>query len=175
MSKRGAKPHPMPETITLDSQTRELDGVLASVADFTLMEHSTLVVDPKMGGDGLLLVETQRKLMKVSEELKAEIEAHEKTRAAERKARAELEVHTKADVPTEKRLMELESQILSEKKERELLQMWRLAVRQKINELEELHWNRSLTQTSFDAEGWRDWTYQYSAAIKSLVFEFRHA
>jgi hypothetical protein len=172
----------MPEVITLDSQARELDGVLASVANFALVEPPTLIVDPEMGDDGSSLVDTQRKLMKVSEELvaemeahKAEREAHEKTRAAERTARAELEIFMKADVPTAKRLMELESQILNEKRERELLQMWQLAVRQKHNELEELHWKRSLTQTSFDAEGWRDWLYQISAAVKSLVFEFRHA
>ena len=51
------------------------------------------------GGDGLSIVQTRHKLMKVSEALHIEIEAHEKTRAVERKAGAQLEVHTKADVP----------------------------------------------------------------------------
>ena len=54
---------PYVTTITLDSQTCGIDGVLASVANFALVEPPTLVVDPEMGGDGLSLVETQRKLI----------------------------------------------------------------------------------------------------------------
>lgn len=149
--------------------------------DLATRESLAPLVAPPAVDEGVLLERTQQNL-----ELRAEIEAHERTRqrlmavseelerskAAEKKARAELEVYVKADAPTQKRLIELEAEVKAEKREKENLHTWKVEARKKINEIEELHWKRSMTQTSFDADGWREWLHSYSAVIKPLIFEF---
>ena len=127
-------------------------------------------MDPKRAAN--LLAKTQQRLEEVTEQLRAEIDAHNTTKAKARKWEAELKIFEQSDSGHEQRVQELtirlESMIHKSETEAE---RW-LHVRKLILAIEDLHWERACTQNS-SVDGWVTWVQRYEAAIEPLVRQTR--
>jgi hypothetical protein len=61
----------------------------------------------------------------------------------------------------------------SSERKRELeAERW-LQARKLIVALEDLHWERVTSQSSYDADGWREWLQRYERAIQPLIRQTR--
>ena len=105
----------------------------------------------------------------VTEKLKDEIEAHSKTKSMAKKREAEFKIFEQAETGHELRAKDLLASLDSSERERELEAKRWLHARKLIVALEDVHWERAISQSSHDADGWREWVQKYEVAMKSLV------
>ena len=120
-----------------------------------------------------LLAGTKRMLEDVTEQLREEIEAHSRTKSMAKKREAEFKIFEQAQTGHEQRAKDLLASLDSSERKRELeAERW-LHTRKLIVALEDLHWERVTSQSSYDADGWREWLQRYERAIQPLVRQTR--
>ena len=109
----------------------------------------------------------------VTEKLKDEIEAHSKTKSMAKKREAEFNIYEQAQTGHEQRAKDLLASLDSSERKRESeAERW-LHARKLIVALEDLHWERATSQSSHDADGWREWLQRYERAIQPLIRQTR--
>ena len=109
----------------------------------------------------------------VTEKLKDEIEAHGRTESMAKKREAEFKIFEQAQTGHEQRAKDLLASLDSSERKRELeAERW-LHARKLIVVLEDLHWERVTSQSSYDADGWREWLQRYERAIQPLIRQTR--
>lgn len=120
-----------------------------------------------------LLAETKRMLEDVTEQLREEIEAHSRTKSMAKKREAEFKIFEQAETGHELRAKDLLAGLDSSERKRELeAERW-LHTRKLIVALEDVHWERAISQSSHDADGWREWLQRYEVAIQPLIRQTR--
>ena len=129
-------------------------------------------IDPAVNQGGRntddLLAGTKRMLEDVTEQLREEIEAHSRTKSIAKKREAEFKIFEQ-----EQRAKDLLASLDSSERKRELeAERW-LHTRKLIVALEDLHWERVTSQSSYDADGWREWLQRYERAIQPLIRQTR--
>ena len=109
----------------------------------------------------------------VTEQLREEIEAHSRTKSMAKKREAEFKIFEQAQTGHEQRAKDLLASLDSSERKRELeAERW-LHARKLIVVLEDLHWERVTSQSSYDADGWREWLQRYERAIQPLIRQTR--
>ena len=130
-------------------------------------------IDPAVRNTDELPAETKRMLEDVMEQLREEIEAHSRTKSMAKKREAEFKIFEQAQTGHEQRAKDPLASLDSSERKRELeAERW-LHARKLIVVLEDLHWERVTSQSSYDADGWREWLQRYERAIQPLIRQTR--
>ena len=107
------------------------------------------------------------------EQLREEIETHSRTKSMAKKREAEFKIFEQAETGHEQRAKDLLASLDSSERKRELeAESW-LHAHKLIVALEDLHWERATSQSSYDADGWREWLQRYERATQPLIRQTR--
>ena len=130
-------------------------------------------IDPAVRNTDDLQAGTKRMLEDVMEQLREEIEAHSRTKSMAKKREAEFKIFEQAETGHEQRAKDLLASLDSSERKRELeAERW-LQARKLIVALEDLHWERVTSQSSYDADIWREWLQRYERAVQPLIRQTR--